>query len=62
MATTYVSTGETKGTRAKTNIARVLSYIFLGFVTLLSLFPFYLLIINATLENIVLSFHAVFKL
>lgn len=48
MATTYVSTGETKGTRAKTNIARVLSYIFLGFVTLLSLFPFYLLIINST--------------
>lgn len=51
MATTYISTGETKGTRAKTTTARVFSYIFLVFVAILSLFPFYLLIINATRSN-----------
>ena len=51
MATTYISTGETKGTRIKTNAARVFSYIFLVFVALLSLFPFYLLIINSTRSN-----------
>lgn len=55
MASTYVSTGETKATRAKTSIARVLSYIFLIFVTVLSLFPFYLLIINATRSHSQLS-------
>lgn len=55
MASTYVSTGETKGTRAKTNVARVLSYIFLIFVTVLSLFPFYLLIINSTRSHSQLS-------
>lgn len=55
MASTYISTGETKSARAKTNVARVLSYIFLIFVTLLSLFPFYLLIINSTRSHSQLS-------
>lgn len=55
MATTYVSTGETKSVRVKTNVARVLSYIFLIFVTLLSLFPFYLLLINSTRSHSELS-------
>lgn len=55
MANTYIATGETKATRAKTSAARVLSYIFLVFVALLSLFPFYLLIINSTRANSQLS-------
>ncbi len=44
----YNKTGETKSARVKTTTGRVLSYIFLGFVTVLSLFPLVLLIINST--------------
>lgn len=48
MGTTHISTGETKSSRAKTTAARVVSYVFLIFVTLIALFPLYLLLINAT--------------
>ena len=44
----YNRTGETRGARVKTNTGRVLSYIFLAFVTVLSLFPLLMLIINST--------------
>ncbi len=40
-----------KGNRTTLIISRVVSYIFLIFVTILSLFSFYLLIINATRSN-----------
>ncbi len=40
-----------KGNRTSLLITRILSYIFLVFVTVLSLFSFYLLIINATRSN-----------
>ena len=40
--------GETESDRTKQTVARVLSYVFLGFVTFLSLFPIVLLIINST--------------
>ncbi len=48
MASTYITTGESKSARAKTMTSRVFSYIFLILVTLISLFPFYLLLINST--------------
>lgn len=48
MATTYNTTGETKNARIQTNAARILSYVFLIFVTVLSLAPFVLLLINST--------------
>lgn len=48
MGTTHISTGETKGSKMQTVTTRVLSYAFLIFVTILSLFPIYLLIINST--------------
>lgn len=48
MGTTHISTGETKSARAKTNVARVVSYAFLILVTIISLFPILMLIINAT--------------
>ncbi len=48
MGTTHISTGETKSARAKTNVARVVSYAFLILVTIISLFPIFMLIINAT--------------
>ena len=48
MGTTHIGTGETKSAKTKTTAARVLSYIFLGIVTLISLFPLYLLLINST--------------
>ena len=41
----------TKGERGSLFVSRVLSYIFLVFVTLLALFSFYLLIINSTRSN-----------
>ena len=40
-----------KGSKTSLFISRLLSYIFLAFVTVLSLFSFYLLIINATRSN-----------
>ncbi len=48
MGTTHISTGETKSSRAKTNAARVFSYLFLALVTIISLFPIFMLIINST--------------
>ena len=48
MATTHITTGETKSDRTKVMIARVFSYAFLVFVTIISLFPIFMLIINAT--------------
>lgn len=48
MGTTHISTGETKSSRAKTNAARVFSYAFLILVTIISLFPILMLIINST--------------
>lgn len=48
MATTYISTGETKSEKAKITIARVFSYAFLVLVTIISLFPILMLIVNAT--------------
>ncbi len=55
MGTTHISTGENKNSRVQTNVARVFSYIFLAFVTILSLFPILLLIINSTRSNAQLS-------
>lgn len=52
MGTTHIETGETKSSRAQTTTARVLSYIFLGLVTLIALFPLYLLLINATRSHV----------
>lgn len=46
--TYYNNYGETKSQKTKQSVARVASYIFLGFVTILSLFPIVLLIINST--------------
>lgn len=46
--TYYNSYGETKSQKTQQTVARVASYIFLGFVTILSLFPILLLIINST--------------
>ena len=48
MGTIHNSIGETKSAKAKTTTARVVSYIFLGLVTLISLFPIFMLIINFT--------------
>lgn len=44
----YNSTGETQSQRTQQNIARVASYVFLAFVTFISLFPIVLLIVNST--------------
>ncbi|MGN0675585.1 MAG: carbohydrate ABC transporter permease [Oscillospiraceae bacterium] len=44
----YNTTGETQSQRTQQNVARVISYIFLIFVTFLSLFPIVLLIVNST--------------
>ncbi|MDE7231261.1 MAG: carbohydrate ABC transporter permease [Oscillospiraceae bacterium] len=52
MGTTHISTGETKSSRAKTTAARVLSYAFLILVTLIALFPLYLLLINSTRSHV----------
>lgn len=52
MGTTHISTGETKSTRAKTTAARVVSYAFLVFVTIIALFPIFMLIINSTRSHI----------
>lgn len=40
-----------RGDKGKVTTARVISYIFLAFVTFLSLFSFYILLINATRSN-----------
>ncbi len=40
-----------EGAKARLILARILVYIFLGFLTVLSLFSFYLLIINASRSN-----------
>lgn len=50
MARTYDIAGA-KSSKGKDTCARVFSYIFLAFVTLICLFPFYLLIINASRSN-----------
>ena len=42
---------ESKSYRAQQMVTRVLAYIFLVFVTFLSLFSFYLLIINGSRSN-----------
>lgn len=55
MGTTHITTGENKSSRAKTLGARVLAYAFLALVTLLSLFPLILLIINSTRSNVDLT-------
>jgi len=44
----YNRTGETPSQRAQLTTGRVFSYIFLGFVTILALFPIIILIINTT--------------
>ena len=52
MADNFTPVGaNTKSSRGRLITARVFSYIFLVFVTFLSLFAFYLLIINATRSN-----------
>ncbi len=48
MASSYITTGENKNSKHRALIARVLSYIFLVFVSLLALFPFIVMIINST--------------
>lgn len=48
MSTSHITTGENKGARQKTIIIRVFAYAFLIFVSLLALFPLYILIINST--------------
>lgn len=55
MGTTHITTGENKSARAKTAASRAISYIFLAFVTVLSLFPIILLIINSTRSHIALT-------
>ncbi len=55
MGTTHITTGENKSARAKTIGARVLAYAFLALVTLLSLFPLILLLINSTRSNVALT-------
>lgn len=55
MGTTHISTGETKSSRAKTNVARVVSYAFLILVTIISLFPIFMLIINSTKSSAEIS-------
>ncbi len=52
MGTTHIATGETKSARAKTNVARVLSYAFLVLVTVISLFPLLIMIINSTRSHV----------
>ncbi len=44
----YNRTGETQSQRTQQSVARVISYIFLIFVTFISLFPILLLIVNST--------------
>ena len=51
MATTYNTTGETKSSKIQTGAARIFAYIFLIFVTVLSLFPIVLLLVNSTRSN-----------
>lgn len=48
MSTTYITTGENKSSKQRALISRILSYVFLIFVSLLALFPLYILIINST--------------
>ncbi len=48
MGTTHITTGENNTAKHKTMVARVFAYAFLIFVTLLALFPLYILIINST--------------
>ncbi len=48
MSTTHITTGENKSSRQKTIIIRILAYAFLIFVSLLALFPLYILIVNST--------------
>lgn len=48
MASNYITTGENKNSKQRTLIARILSYAFLIFVSVLALFPFFIMIINAT--------------
>ena len=55
MGTTYNTTGETKSSKIQTNAARIFSYIFLIFVTFLSLFPMFLLLVNSTRSHMQLS-------
>lgn len=51
-ANTFTPAGQkTKSDKGRMMVSRVISYIFLVFVTVLSLFSFYLLIINATRSN-----------
>ncbi len=47
----YNKTGETPSQRAQVTVARVFSYIFLVFVTLLALFPILILIVNTTRDR-----------
>ena len=51
----YNKTGETHSQRAQITTARVLSYIFLGLVTALALFPILILIINTTRDRYALQ-------
>ena len=51
----YNKTGETKSQRAQITTARVFSYIFLGFVTILALFPILILVINTTRDRFALQ-------
>lgn len=48
MGTTHITTGENNTAKQKTLVARIFAYAFLIFVTLLALFPLYILIINST--------------
>lgn len=51
----YNKTGETKSQRVQITTARVFSYIFLGFVTILALFPILILVINTTRDRFALQ-------
>lgn len=51
MSNSAASRDENRSYRFSLNLSRVLAYIFLAFVTVLSLFSFYLLIINSTRSN-----------
>lgn len=51
----YNKTGETPSQRAQITTARVFSYIFLAFVTILALFPILILVINTTRDRFALQ-------
>lgn len=55
MSTVNNTVGNTSTSRTQTIVARVFSYIFLGLVTVISLFPILLLLINSTRSHVEIS-------